>query len=413
MTEAWSNALAQLDEAAAFMGLDESLHRVFRQPKRILTVSVPIRMDTGDTAVFTGFRVHHDISRGPAKGGIRYSPDVDVDEVKALAMWMTWKCALVGIPYGGAKGGVRVRPWDLSEGELERLTRRYASEILPFIGPGSDVPAPDMNTDERMMAWIMDTYSVNKGFSVPGVVTGKPVSIGGSQGRGGATSRGVVYSALSAMKRRGVPIDGTRVAIQGFGKVGGFAAEIFHDAGFQVVAISDHKGGVYNPRGLNPTALKRYLKETGTVVGYPGSDAISNDELLTCECDVLVPAAIEDQITLANADRIQASIIVEGANGPTSADADHSLSDRGVYIVPDILANAGGVTVSYFEWVQDIQAYFWSEDQVNARLREVMDRTFDEAATLAEERGVRLRLAALALGIGRVAEAHRARGLFP
>lgn len=413
MTEAWSNALSQLDEAAAFMGLDEGLHRVFRQPKRILTVSIPVRMDDGDTAVFTGFRVHHDISRGPAKGGIRYSPDVDVDEVKALAMWMTWKCALVGIPYGGAKGGVRVRPWDLSEGELERLTRRYASEILPFIGPASDVPAPDMNTDERMMAWIMDTYSVNKGYSVPGVVTGKPVSIGGSQGRGGATSRGVVYSTLSAMKRRGVDIEGTRVAIQGFGKVGGFAAEVFHDAGFQVVAVSDHKGGVFNPLGLNPTALQRYLKETGTVVGYPGSDAITNEELLTCECDVLVPAAIEDQITATNADAIQASIIVEGANGPTSAEADHSLSDRGVYIVPDILANSGGVTVSYFEWVQDIQAYFWSEDQVNARLREVMDRSFDEVATLAEERGVRLRLAALALGIGRVAEAHAARGLFP
>jgi glutamate dehydrogenase (NAD(P)+) len=413
MTNAWASALDQLDEAAAFMGLDENLLKVFREPKRILTVSIPVRMDDGNVEVFTGFRVHHSIARGPAKGGIRYHPQVNLDEVKALAMWMTWKCALVGIPYGGAKGGVRVAPWVLSDGELERMTRRYASEILPFIGPESDVPAPDMNTDERIMAWIMDTFSMNKGYSVPGVVTGKPVSIGGSQGRGGATSRGVVYSALSAMKRLNMAVDGTRVAIQGFGKVGGFAAEVFHDAGFNVIAVSDYKGGVYNPRGLNPSALLRYKQESQTVVGFPTADSLTNEELLEIDCDVLVPAAIEDQITERNAGKIKASLVVEGANGPTVPEADHVLADRGVYVVPDILANAGGVTVSYFEWVQDIQAYFWSEDQVNRRLRQVMDQSFAAAASLAEEKNVRLRLAALALGIGQVAQAHLARGLFP
>jgi glutamate dehydrogenase (NAD(P)+) len=413
MSSALVSALAQLDEAAAFMGLDEDLHRVFREPKRTLTVSVPVKMDDGHVEVFNGYRVHHSVARGPAKGGIRYHPEVSLDEVKALAMWMTWKCALVGIPYGGAKGGVQVAPWSLSLGELERLTRRYASEILPFIGPEMDVPAPDMNTGEREMAWIMDTYSTNKGYSVPGVVTGKPMSIGGSLGRGGATSRGVVYSTLAAMNRMGMDIEGTRVAIQGFGKVGGFAAEVFHDAGFNVVAVSDYKGGVFNSRGLNPTALMRYKGESDTVTGFSGADAITNEELIEIECDVLVPAALEDQITAANAPKIKARLIVEGANGPTQPEADRILADRGVTIVPDVLANSGGVTVSYFEWVQDIQAYFWSEDQVNARLRELMDRTFDEVAALAEEKGVRLRLAALALGIGRVAEAHQVRGLFP
>lgn len=413
MSNALVSALSQLDEAGAWMGLDENLHKVFREPKRVLTVSVPVRMDDARVEVFTGFRVHHSLARGPAKGGIRYHPNVSLDEVKALAMWMTWKCALVGIPYGGAKGGVRVQPWSLSDGELERLTRRYASEILPFIGPAMDVPAPDMNTDERIMAWIMDTYSMNKGYSVPGVVTGKPVSIGGSQGRGGATSRGVVYAALSAMQRAQMPVEGAKVAIQGFGKVGGFAAQIFHDAGFQVIGISDYKGGIFNPLGLNPSAVLRHKDEAGTVTGFSGADAITNEELLELECDLLVPAAMEDQITETNADRVRARLIVEGANGPTEPVADHILAGRGITVVPDILANAGGVTVSYFEWVQDIQAYFWSEDQVNARLRRVMTTTFDEVAALAEEKNIRLRLAALALGIGRVAEAHVARGLFP
>lgn len=413
MSKAWESALDQLDEAAEFMGLDPGLHLTFREPKRVLTVTIPVRMDDNTVEVFQGFRAHHSIARGPAKGGIRYHPQVTLEEVKALSMWMTWKCALVGLPYGGAKGGVRVQPWNLSDGELERLTRRYATEILPFIGPEQDIPAPDLNTDERIMAWIMDTYSTNKGYSVPGVVTGKPLSIGGSAGRTGATSRGVVYTTLAAMKMLDMPIDETRVAIQGFGKVGGFAAEVFHDAGFQVVAISDYKGGVYNSRGLNPSALRRHAAEAGTIVGYPGSDAISNKELLEMDCDVLVPAAIEDQITAENCDAIMARLIVEGANGPTQPEADHSLNERGVMIVPDILANSGGVTVSYFEWVQDQQAFFWSEDEVNRRLRALMDRAFDDTASYAKEKGVRLRLAALALGIGRVAEAHRVRGLFP
>jgi glutamate dehydrogenase (NAD(P)+) len=413
MTNAWATALAQLDEAAAFMSLDPNLHEVFRTPKRILTVSVPVMMDDDRIEVFTGFRVHHSIARGPAKGGIRYHPDVSEEEVKALAMWMTWKCAVVGIPYGGAKGGVRLDPKRLSDGELERLTRRYASEILPFIGPERDIPAPDVNTDERIMAWIMDTYSVNQGYSVPGVVTGKPASVGGSLGRSGATSRGVVTVTMAALRQLGLPEEGLNVAIQGFGKVGGFAAQLFHDAGFNVVGIADYKGGVYNQRGLNPTALLRYKSEADTIAGYPGADAITNEELLELDVDILVPAAIEDQITEVNADRIKAKLVVEGANGPTTPEADHILTQRGVTVVPDILANAGGVTVSYFEWVQDIQAYFWSEDEVNARMRDIMERSYEEVRTLSEEKGVRLRLAALALGIGRVAEAHRVRGLFP
>ena len=413
MTNAWSTALSQLDEAAAFMGLEPEFHEVFRTPKRILTVSIPVRMDDGRVEVFTGFRVHHSLARGPAKGGIRYHPDVSVDEVKALAMWMTWKCAVVGIPYGGAKGGVRLDPKRLSDAELERLTRRYASEILPFIGPERDIPAPDVNTDERIMAWMMDTYSMNSGYSVPGVVTGKPVSIGGSQGRSGATSRGVVTVAMQALKQLGMQPEGRTVAIQGFGKVGGFAAQLFHDAGFNVIGIADYKGGVYNARGLNPTALMRYKGEADTVAGYPGADAITNDELLALECDLLVPAAIEDQITERNVDQIKAKIIVEGANGPTTPEADHRLAERGILVVPDVLANAGGVTVSYFEWVQDIQAYFWTEDEVNVRMRDVMERAYGEARALSEEKNVRLRLAALAIGIGRVADAHRVRGLFP
>ena len=395
------------------MGLQHGLHEVFRQPKRILTVAIPVRMDSNHVEVFTGFRVHHSLARGPAKGGLRYHPEVSVDEVKALAMWMTWKCALVGIPYGGAKGGVRVDPKQLSDGELERLTRRYASEILPFIGPAQDIPAPDVNTDDRIMAWIMDTYSANIGYSVPGVVTGKPVSIGGSQGRSGATSRGVVTVAMKALQQLEMQPEGRTVAIQGFGKVGGFAAQLFHDAGFNVVGISDYKGGVYNPLGLNPTALMRYKNEADTIAGYPGADSITNDELLALDVDLLVPAAIEDQLTERNADAVRAKIIVEGANGPTTPEADRILTDRGILIVPDVLANSGGVTVSYFEWVQDIQAYFWTEDEVNMRMREIMERAYDETRTLAEEKNVRLRLAALAIGIGRVADAHMARGLFP
>jgi glutamate dehydrogenase (NAD(P)+) len=413
LSSAWTSALSQLEEAAEFMKLEPELLEVFRYPKRILQVAVPVRMDHGDIEVFTGYRVHYSLARGPAKGGIRYHPEVSLDEVKALAMWMTWKCAVVGIPYGGAKGGVQVEPKRLSLGELERLTRRYASEILPFIGPEKDVPAPDVNTDERIMGWIMDTYSMNQGYSVPEIVTGKPIAIGGSQGRSGATSRGVLVVALCALKQMGLAPDGLRVAIQGFGKVGGFAAQLFHDAGFNVVAVSDYKGGVYNPRGLNPSALMRFRDEADTIAGFTNADSISNEELLQLECDVLIPAAMEDQITEHNAGKVKAKIVVEAANGPTTPPADHILNDRGILVVPDVLANAGGVTVSYFEWVQDLQAYFWTEDEVNARMRSVMENAYDHVNALAEEKDVRLRLAALSVGIGRVAEAHRVRGLYP
>jgi glutamate dehydrogenase (NAD(P)+) len=413
MSKAWESALSQLDEAAEFMELEDDFLRVFREPKRTLSVAVPVQMDDGHVEVFEGFRVHHSIARGPAKGGLRYRPEVDLGEVKALAMWMTWKCALANIPYGGAKGGVRCSPWNMSIGELERMTRRFASEILPIIGPEVDVPAPDMGTDDQVMAWIMDTYSMNKGYSVPGIVTGKPLSIGGSLGRGGSTSRGVLFSALNIMKELDRSIDDTTVAIQGFGKVGGFAAEIFHDAGFKVVAVSDYKGGVHNPLGLNPTALRRHAAETGTVAEFPGTDAITNDELLALDCGMLIPAALEDQIHAGNADAVRADLIVEAANGPITPEADHVLAERGVPVVPDILANSGGVIVSYFEWVQDIQAFFWTEEEVNRRLRDIMDRAYAETSHLASTSGVRLRMAALALGIGRVAEAHRVRGLFP
>jgi glutamate dehydrogenase (NAD(P)+) len=338
---------------------------------------------------------------------------VGLDEVKALAMWMTWKCAISGIPFGGAKGGVSVDPRELSRGELERMTRRYASEILPLIGPERDIPAPDMNTDEEIMSWIMDTYSMNQGYSAPGVVTGKPVSIGGSKGRAGATSRGVMYMIFSTLKALGIGIDEVSVAIQGYGKVGGHAAQLLHDAGCRVVAVSDVEGGLYRAKGLDPEAINRHKQEAGTVAGFPGAESISNEELLEIDCDVLVPAAVEGVITVKNADAVKARIICEAANGPITFEGDKVLNDRGIYVVPDILANSGGVTVSYFEWVQDIQAYFWSEEEVNDRLRIIMEKAFDEVHALAGERDLTLRQAAHWIGVGRVAEAHLTRGLFP
>ncbi|MDQ3766656.1 MAG: Glu/Leu/Phe/Val dehydrogenase [Actinomycetota bacterium] len=410
---AWETALAQLDEVAELMGLAPGVHQLLRAPKRALTVSVPFRLDDGSTRVYQGHRVQHNVTRGPAKGGIRYHQDVTVDEVKALAMWMTWKCAVTGIPFGGAKGGVEVDPRKHSRGELERMTRRYASEILPLIGPERDIPAPDMNTDEEIMSWIMDTYSANKGYSVPGVVTGKPVAIGGSKGRGGATSRGVMYMIFSALRSRGLAIEEVSIAIQGYGKVGGRAAQMLHDAGCQVVAISDVEGGLYNPKGLDPEAINRHKQGAGTVSGYPGADSITNPELLEIDCDVLVPAAVEGVVTVKNADRVRADIVCEAANGPITFEADKVLNDRGVFVVPDILANAGGVVVSYFEWVQDIQAYFWSEEDVNDRLRDILERAYGEVETLAKEKGLTLRQAAHWIGVGRVAEAHLTRGLFP
>ena len=410
---AWETALAQLDEAAELMSLASGVHQILRSPKRALVVSVPFRLDDGSTRVYQGYRVHHNVTRGPAKGGIRYHPNVSLDEVKALAMWMTWKCAIAGIPFGGAKGGVTVDPRKLSRAELERMTRRYASEILPLIGPERDIPAPDMNTNEEIMSWIMDTYSINKGYSVPGVVTGKPVSIGGSKGRSGATSRGVMYMVFKTLKALGRSIDEVSVAIQGYGKVGGFAAQLLHDAGCRVVAVSDVEGGLYNERGLDPEAINRHKTEAASVQGFPRAEGITNEELLEVDCDVLIPAAIEGVITVKNADAVRASVVCEAANGPVTFEADKILNERGIHIVPDILANSGGVTVSYFEWVQDIQAYFWSDEDVNDRLRQIMERAFDEVHSLAEEKNLSMRQAAHWIGVGRVAEAHLTRGLFP
>jgi glutamate dehydrogenase (NAD(P)+) len=410
---AWHQALEQLDQAAKLMNLDANVHRVLRSPKRTLIVSVPIRMDNGEVRVFTGYRVHHNTSRGPSKGGIRYHPDVNLEEVKALAMWMTWKCAVVSIPYGGAKGGVVVDPKELSERELERMTRRYASEILPLIGPERDIPAPDVGTDEQVMAWIMDTYSMNQGYSVPGVVTGKPMSVGGSAGRRASTARGVMYVTVSTLKHLAMPVDEARVVVQGYGKVGAPAVQLLHDQGCLIVGVGDAEGAVFNPRGLSPVGLSAHNAEAGTVAGFEGGETITNEELLALECDVVIPAALEGVISEANADDVRARIVVEAANGPTTPEADEILHDRGTHVVPDILANAGGVTVSYFEWVQDIQAYFWTEDEVNARLRRIMEEAYISVLELAEDRKVTMRQAATILGVSRVAEAHKTRGLFP
>ncbi|HYH28289.1 MAG TPA: Glu/Leu/Phe/Val dehydrogenase [Actinomycetota bacterium] len=410
---AWAQALSQLDQAARIMNLDPNVHEVLRNPKRTLAVSAPVRLDDGSVKVFTGYRVHHNTARGPSKGGIRYHPEVTLDEVKALAMWMTWKCAVVGIPYGGAKGGVVVDPKTLSRKELEHLTRRYASEILPLIGPERDIPAPDVGTDEQVMAWIMDTYSMNQGYSVPGVVTGKPIAVGGSAGRGSATARGVMYVTLATLKHLGMPVDQARVVIQGYGKVGGPAVQLLTEQGCEVVAVGDVTGAVYNPRGIDPVALAAHHAEAASVKGFEGAEEVDRDELLELECDVLIPAALEGVITGRNAESIKARIVVEAANGPTTPRGDEILDDRGVHIVPDILANAGGVTVSYFEWVQDIQAYFWTEEEVNQRLRTIMERSYLDVLGLAEERGITMRQAATILGVRRVAEAHTTRGLFP
>jgi glutamate dehydrogenase (NAD(P)+) len=390
------------------------MHDLLRTPRRSVTVSVPLRRDDGQLLVLTGYRVQHNLARGPAKGGIRFHPSTDLEEVKALAMWMTWKCALMGIPYGGAKGGIAVEPKMLSHPERERMTRRYAAELIPLIGPEKDIPAPDVGTDEQTMAWIMDTYSVHTGHTAHGVVTGKPLAVGGSAGRAGATSRGVQLAMFAALRDRGIDPKGVTVAVQGFGKVGALAAQYLHDAGCRVVAVSDVKGGVYNPRGLNPTALIRHLaRGADTVVGFAGTDTMTNAELLELDVDVLVPAALEGVITADNASRVRAKMIVEGANGPVDADADPILAGNDVVVVPDILANGGGVAVSYFEWVQDLQAYFWTEDQVNERLAELMERAYGQVSQLAADRGLTLRKAAHVIGVGRVAEAHRTRGLFP
>jgi len=409
----WHMTLSQLDEVAKEINLDEDIHQILRHPKRCLTVSIPIQMDNGKIKVFTGFRVQHNVTRGPAKGGIRYHPSVTLDETKALAMLMTWKCAVVSIPYGGAKGGIVCEPRKLSLKEVERLTRRYISEIISFIGPERDIPAPDVNTNPQVMAWIMDTYSMDVGYSVPGVVTGKPISIGGSLGRNTATARGVMFSLMNAAKKLKLDLFEKTIAIQGYGNVGGNLAHLLSDEGYKIIAISDVEGGIYNPKGLDPRKVSLALKESGSVVGFKDADKITNQELLAVDCDVLVPAALENQIDEDNADEIKAKLIVEAANAPITPQADKILEGKGIFIIPDILANAGGVTVSYFEWVQGLQAYFWTEREVNLRLRDIMQKAFDKVYRISEERKVTMRKAAYILAIERVAEATRVRGLYP
>jgi glutamate dehydrogenase (NAD(P)+) len=405
-------AVAQFDQAAEAMGLDPNLRERLKLPQRSLVVSLPVRMDDGRVEVFTGYRVQHDSSRGPSKGGVRYHPDVNLGEVAALAMWMTWKCALAGLPYGGAKGGVAVAPRQLSPAELQRLTRRYAAEIFPLIGPDKDVPAPDVGTDAQIMAWMMDTYSQQVGYAVPGVVTGKPLSIGGSLGREEATGRGVVYVTHEVLRHLKLSIEGASVAIQGFGNVGSHTARIMHEHGARIIAVSDVNGGIYNSKGLDVTALLRRgssqpLHETKL------GDAITNEELLQLDCTVLVPAALSEQITAKNANSLRCRILSEGANGPTTLEADRILADKGIFVIPDILANSGGVIVSYFEWVQDLQRFFWSATDIQNRLQDIITSAFQRTLHFSSERHVSMRMAALMSGIDQVAQAHLQRGLYP
>jgi glutamate dehydrogenase (NAD(P)+) len=409
----WEMAQRQLDEVAKLIGLNESIHGYLRVPKRVLEVSVPVRMDDGSFRMFAGYRVQHNMSRGPGKGGIRFHPDVTLDEVKALAMWMTWKCALVNIPFGGAKGGVICDPKHMSMQELENLTRRFTSEISIIIGPEKDIPAPDVYTTPQIMAWIMDTFSMQAGYSIPGVVTGKPISIGGSLGRDKATARGCLYVVDEAMHEIGREIREARVAIQGFGNAGMYAAQLMSQRGYHIVAVSDSQGGVADPHGLDVGRLMAYKLETGSVVGFSGARAIDNKEVLEYDCDVLVPAALEKVITVENAPRIKARIVAEAANGPTMPDADALLFERGVMVLPDILANAGGVTVSYFEWVQDLQNNFWEEEEINERLKRKMVRAFREAHDQANRHKVSMRMGAYCVAVDRVAEATKLRGLYP
>jgi glutamate dehydrogenase (NAD(P)+) len=408
----FESMMSRFDRAAQLLKLDPDLYAVMRVPNRELKVYIPTRMDSGRMQVFEGYRVQHNFARGPAKGGIRYSPDVTLDEVRALAAWMTWKCAVVNVPFGGAKGGIICDPQQMSMGELERMTRRYAAELVEFIGPEKDVPAPDMNTNEQTMAWIMDTFSMHARHTVTAVVTGKPVDLGGSAGRREATGRGILFVINEAVKRFQMQPANTRVVVQGSGNVGGIGAELLYADGYKVVAISDVHGGIYNPNGIDiPNALK-YLRATRSFEGYEGVESVSNQELLELDCDVLVPAATENQITSQNADRIKCKVLAEGANGPTTAAADEILHGNGVFVIPDILANAGGVTVSYFEWVQDRMGYFWREDVVNQRLQDTMVASFNDLCRYADSHSVDTRTAAYMLAIDRVAYDTRIRGFY-
>jgi glutamate dehydrogenase (NAD(P)+) len=409
----WLVAQQQFDLAAERLNLDPGLRRVLREPRRELTVHFPVKMDDGSVQVYTGYRVQHNLGRGPAKGGIRYHQDVSLDEVKALAMWMTWKCAVVGIPYGGGKGGVMVDPKKLSQKELEALTRRFFTEIEVLIGPEKDIPAPDVNTNAQIMAWMMDTYSMHVGYTVPGVVTGKPISLGGSEGRNEATARGTVYCIVEAANHLGIDLHRARVAVQGFGNAGSIAAKLIGDEGSTVVAVSDSSGGIHKPDGLDIGRVIAWKKEHGTVQGFPGSTDISNAALLEVDCDILIPAALENQITASNAGNVRAKLIAEAANGPTTPEADLILFRNGTFMIPDILCNAGGVTVSYFEWVQDLNRDHWSEIVVNAKLKEIMVKAFHETIAIAGRDEIDMRTAAYLLAVQRVADATSMRGLYP
>jgi glutamate dehydrogenase (NAD(P)+) len=409
----FETAQRQFDRAAEIVQLDLNTRRVLRTPQRILEVHFPVHMDNGDIEMFTGFRVQHNLHRGPTKGGIRYHPDVTLDEVKALAMWMTWKCAIIGLPFGGAKGGVVVDPSQLSDSELEHLTRRFTTEIALIIGPERDIPAPDMNTNGQTMAWMMDTYSMHAGYSVPAVVTGKPISIGGSEGRVEATGRGVMLVTVEGLKKLEVEPSNATVAVQGFGNVGSHAARLLAQQGARVVAVSDVNGGIYNPKGLPISDVLRYLQEHGTIRAFPHAERITNLELLELPVTVLVPAALGNQITEDNADRIRAKIVTEAANGPTTPEADSILQERGVLLIPDVLANAGGVTVSYFEWVQDLQRFFWAEQEINEKLGYIMRTSFEKTYRTAQERCVDMRMGAYIQAVNTVAAATDARSIYP
>jgi glutamate dehydrogenase (NAD(P)+) len=406
-------AVEQFDIAADVLGLDDGMRQILSHCQRELTVNFPVEMDDGSVEVFTGYRVQHNSGPGPTKGGIRYHQSVTLPEIKALAMWMTWKCAVVGLPFGGAKGGVRVNPKLLSQAELQNLTRRYTTEIQPFIGPNQDIPAPDVNTNPQIMAWLMDTYSMNVGYSVPGVTTGKPLVLGGSEGRNEATGRGCVFAIESAARILDLDLSKTRTAVQGFGNAGSVAARLITELGSAVVAVSDSRGGIYNPAGLDLNAVAAHKSRTGSVIGFREADDITNQDLLLLPVNILIPAALENQITAENAGQVQARLIAEAANGPTTPEADDILYDRNIFVIPDILANAGGVTVSYFEWVQALQAFPWTEHEVNDRLRRIMNRSFDAVFGTSNKYGVHLRTAAVVRAIDRVAEFTRLRGIYP
>ena len=408
----FESMMQRFDEAAAKLNLDPNIYKILRWPTREITLYIPVMMDDGNYQVFTGYRVQHNFARGPAKGGVRFSPDVSLDEVRALAAWMTWKCAVVNIPFGGAKGGIICDPRDMSLSELERLTRRYTAELLDFIGPEKDVPAPDMNTNEQTMAWMMDTYSMHARHTVTAAVTGKPIEIGGSRGRRAATGRGLLFVCNEACKKFGFNIDDTRVVIQGAGNVGGTAALLMHQEGYKIIALADITGSLYNPKGLDVPGVLEYLRANKTVEGYTAAEQIGTADLLELECEILMPAATENQITTHNADRIRCRILAEGANGPTTADADEIVSAKSIFVIPDILANAGGVTVSYFEWVQDRMGFFWNEETVNTRLHEIMVSSFNDVVGFANKYRVNTRLAAYMLAIDRVAYDTRLRGIY-